>query len=153
MCRFPLTCGESHYISFLKTVITMAMRCPCYTLGCWHKRVYLWWPTLQKPAPSHQPQWSTLMSGVGLLGLKPHLLPVLQLGIVRKPWQPKCFLAHSFKAFSDARKFVVDRVAIDSVRELPTWHCVVFRNKHHRAYVAPRFVRKGALMIEELMDH
>ena len=40
------------------------------------------------------------------LMMKPHVIPLLQLGSVRKPWKPTCFLASSFQAFSEARKFV-----------------------------------------------
>ena len=55
---------------------------------------------------------------IGLV-LKPHFLPVTQLGTPRKPWQPRCFLACSLQAFSEARRFTVDRLAFENVRALP----------------------------------
>ena len=88
---------------------------------------------------------------VGLV-LQPHFLPVTQLGTLRNPWQPQCFLACSLRALSEARRFTVVWLAFENVRDLPVWHYAIFQNKHHRAYVAPRLVRKGVLPVDQLLD-
>ena len=84
--------------------------------------------------------------------LQPHFPRVTQQGTLRKPWQPRCFLACILRAFSDARTVTVDRLAFENVGSLPVWHFAIFQNKHHRAFVAPRLVRKRVLVAHQLLD-
>ena len=50
------------------------------------------------------------------------------------------------------RGFTVDRLTFENVRDLPVWRSAILQNKHHRAYVAPRLVRKGVLTGGQLLD-
>ena len=96
--------------------------------------------------PVSVPHFNCWCDVVGLM-MKLHVIPLLQLGSVCKPWQPSCFLACSFEALLEARKFVVT-APVQDVRALLAWYCAIFQNTHGRTHLAPQLVRRGILTID-----
>ena len=73
-----------------------------------------------------------------------------QLGPV--PMKGAGYLAHSYKAYSLARKGVGIKLSLP-LRELPLWHSTLFCNKHHNTYFAPNLIKQGVLTVGQLFDN
>ena len=74
---------------------------------------------------------------------------VTQLGPV--PMKGAGYLAHSYKAYSLARKGIQIKLSLP-LRDLPLWHSTLFCNKHHNTYFAPHLIKQGVLTVAQLFD-
>ena len=75
---------------------------------------------------------------------------VTQLGPV--PMKGAGYVAHSYKAYSLARKGVQIKLSL-LLRELPLWHSTLFCNKHHNTYIAPHLIKRGVMTVAQLFDN
>ena len=77
------------------------------------------------------------------------VLAVTQLGPI--PMKGEGYLAHSYKAYSLARKGIKVKLSLP-LKDLPLWHSTVFCDKHHTTYFAPHLIRQGVLTVAQLFD-
>ena len=67
------------------------------------------------------------------------------------PMKGAGYLAHSYKAYSLARKGTKIKLSLP-LKDLPLWHSTTFCNKHHHTYFAPHLIRQGVLTVAHLFD-
>ena len=70
-----------------------------------------------------------------------------QLGPV--PMKGAGYLAHSYKAYSPARKGIKVKLSLP-LNDLPLWHSTLFCTKHYNTYFAPHLIRQGVLTGHQL---
>ena len=78
------------------------------------------------------------------------VIAVTQLGPV--PMKGAGYLAHSYKAYSLARKGITIKLSLP-LKDLPLWHFAIFCNKHQNTYFAPHLIRQGLLTVAQLFDN
>ena len=78
-----------------------------------------------------------------------NVLAVTRLG--PGPMKGAGYLAHSYKAYSLARKGTKIKLSLP-LKDLPLWHSTIFCNKHHNTYFAPHLIRQGVLTVVHLFD-